>query len=153
MKPNRSSTPAWKLSAVILASAALCQGADYQLVRKDAINTSSFNAGANWNNGVAPAANNTYSTAGYSLRTPPDANSHTFAGASLTVPPATDGETGIIFKGTAGTLITVPNLILSGGRGLGNGNAPVTQTLDGNITVTLTTPPTAEKFFVRVSAE
>jgi autotransporter-associated beta strand protein len=139
MTSVRSSDAAWRLLAALLATSSVCQAASFTLVRKDALSASSFNAGTNWNVVAAPAPNNTYSTNGYSLRTPPNNAAHTFAGDSLTVPPATDGDSGIIFKGTAGTLITVPNLFLSGGRGLGNGNAPVTQTLDGNITVTADT--------------
>ena len=128
-----------KILAALLAASSACHGGAFTLVRKDALNVSSFNAGTNWNVIAAPAANNTYSTNGYSLRTPENNAALTFAGDSLTVPPATDGDSGIIFKGTAGTLITIPNLILSGGRGLGNGNSPVTQTLDGNVTVTADT--------------
>jgi autotransporter-associated beta strand protein len=125
--------------AVVLATSSVCQAASFTLVRKDALGASSFNAGTNWNVAAAPAPGNIYSSNGYSLRTPPNNAAHVFAGDSLTVPAATDGDSGIIFKGTAGSLITIPNLILSGGRGLGNGNAPVTQTLDGNITVTADT--------------
>jgi autotransporter-associated beta strand protein len=132
---HRLSSIVRNLSAILMASAALANGAAYQLVRKDALNTTSFNAGTNWNVVAAPAAGNTYSTNGYSLRTPPNNAAHTFAGDSLTVPATTDGDTGIIFKGTTGTLVTIPNLILTGGRGLGNGSSPVTQTLAGNITV------------------
>lgn len=139
MNPHRFSKTVWRLCAVLIASATLGKGAAFQLVRKDALGASSFNAGTNWNVAAAPAANNTYSTNGFSLRTPANNTAHTFAGDSLTVPAATDGDSGIIFKGTAGTLVTIPNLILSGGRGLGNGNAPVTQTLGGNITITADT--------------
>jgi len=129
-----------RLSAFALASvtlvATVCSGfsANVTLTAKDGVGATSFNAPGRWSNAAAPSAGNAYSTAGFSLRTPANANPYTFAGDSLTVPAATDGDSGIIFKGTGGT-ITIPNLILAGGRGLGNGSAPATQTLAGNITV------------------
>ncbi len=109
------------------------------MTAKDASGTSSFNAAGNWSNSAAPSAGNNYSTGGFSLRTPPNGGNHTFAGDLLTILPATDGDTGIIFKGTGSGVITVRNLVIQGGRSLGNGSAPIVQTLAGNITVSANT--------------
>src|ERR1051325_3723401 len=53
------------------------------LTNIDAINTTSFNTGLNWANGVAPTAGNAYQTAVFRLRTPANTTPITFAGDSL----------------------------------------------------------------------
>ena len=68
------------------------------LTANDASSISSLNAAGNWSNVSAPSFVNDYSTAGFLLRTPADANAYTFQGHSLTV---TNGSGGMLLKGTA----------------------------------------------------
>ena len=79
----------------------------------DGFGQSSFNAGTNWPDGLAPSSGNDYivSGTGVTLRTPADGSDYTFAGNSLTI--TSNGQ--LRYKGTGGTTITVNNLTLDGG--------------------------------------
>lgn len=114
-RPLRHALQLAALSTVALGSAALA--ADVTLNNNDAAGTSSFTGAGQWNNAAPPSAGNNYFNGGFTLRTPTTAGSFTFAGDSLTISAGTTGR--LLGKG-AGTgttqTITVPNLILNGGR-------------------------------------
>lgn len=140
----------WVVTALVAGiGLAMPTGSLAQIVMtaNDALNTSSFNAAGTWNNGLAPAAGSTYTTAGFLLRGPSSgAGPYVFAGDSLTVggplgsgatpfSPTTANNNALIFK-VSGQTLTVNNLILDGGQirdGNGNGNYTF---LNGNIFVT-----------------
>ncbi|MDA3926821.1 MAG: hypothetical protein PF904_19240 [Kiritimatiellae bacterium] len=68
--------------------------ADYSMTNNNAYGISSFNSGADWEHGEAPAAGNNYFIAGKSMRTPNDSvstNHYVFAGDRLTVNGGTFG--------------------------------------------------------------
>ena len=88
----------------------MSQAANFVMSGSDAVGASSFNSGANWPGGAAPAAGNTYQTGANLLRTPANSTSLTFAGSSLEI--QTGGN--LRDKTTAAT-ITVNNLILDNG--------------------------------------
>ncbi|MEY4487521.1 MAG: hypothetical protein RIQ79_29 [Verrucomicrobiota bacterium] len=102
----------------------------HRLATPDLINTTSFNAGTNWTDTLAPAAGQNYLVAVTSLRTPTDTADYTFAGANLVL--FTGGN--LLVKGSG--ILTFPALILDGGR-LHNGtNSNVVVTVAGGIQVT-----------------
>jgi hypothetical protein len=125
-------------------------GASYVMTANDTTApTSSFNNAGSWSSAAAPSAGNSYSTAGYLMRSPVSGGSYqtgnwTFAGDSLTVgggsgggafSPTTANNNALIFK-TSGLTLTVNNLILDGAQIRdGNGDGSWTA-LNGNITVT-----------------
>lgn len=79
----------------------------------DALGSSSFNAGLNWNDLLAPAAGETYIDTVGDLRTPAVDGSYTFAGARLDLVEVYTGLPQLLIKG-AGT-VTFPLLTLNGG--------------------------------------
>ncbi|HPB09975.1 MAG TPA: hypothetical protein PLT74_01845 [Kiritimatiellia bacterium] len=100
MKPIRSLMVHTLAAIAVLFSAAPVQAVEHTMKAGDAMNTSSFNTGVQWDDGQAPKAGDTY-VANYQLRTP-ITGSHTFAGDLLTV-------TGnILWKGPDNASITVP---------------------------------------------
>jgi hypothetical protein len=112
MNPTSSSSPRW-LAALTIATAFPLHGATVTLNSADTLGNSSFASAGNWNPSGAPATGNTYNVAIPQLRTPPDANSYTFQGDSLSI--NTGGS--FLYKGGGTTgIITVPNLILNGGK-------------------------------------
>jgi hypothetical protein len=71
-------------AAVLLCFAtSVSRAATIALTNTDALNTTSFNTGLNWANGVAPIGGNAYQTATFRLRTPANTTPITFAGTSL----------------------------------------------------------------------
>jgi len=150
--PQSSTSFACAFTVLALAIPAVSH-AQYYMTNNDVNGPiTSFNGAGNWNNGLAPAAGNAYSTVGYFLRGPNVAGSYTFAGDSLTVGGGSGGASGgsaflgsssvvtpnsngLIFKAN-GEILTVNNLILDGAQirdGNGDGNVA---TLNGNIYVT-----------------
>lgn len=105
--------------------------ADGHLMRvADGVDTTSFNAGLNWIDTLAPVAGENYLVDLASLRTPTDAANYAFAGANLVL--FTNGN--LLVKGTG--VLTFPNLVLDGGR-LHNGiNSNTVGTIEGAISVT-----------------
>lgn len=108
-------------------------GANVSLTTSDAIGTSSFNSAGNWSNGAAPASTNSYSTAGFTLRSPANTSSHTFAGGSLRI----DAGGRFLMKGVEGQTVTINNLVLNGGLAdfANTGADYYTETLAGSITL------------------
>jgi hypothetical protein len=117
------------------------------LIANDAMGTSSFNSGLNWEGGMAPIPGYGYITQGYLLRTPSTVGSYTFGGDYLVVgggdggganPFLTNGQVnnnGLINKTPANPVITVPYLILDAGYirdGMGSTDA---WALEGTIEV------------------
>src|SRR5579859_5186613 len=86
------------------------RAANFVMSGNDAIGISSFNTGTNWTGGAAPVAGNTYQTAAFLLRTPPNSTAITFAGSSLEVQ-----NGGNLRDKTTSATVTVTNLILDGG--------------------------------------
>lgn len=86
------------------------RAANIAMSGSDAVGTSSFNSGANWTGGAAPAAGNTYQTGANLLRTPANSTAVSFAGTSLEI----QGGGNLRDKTTAAT-VTVGNLILDNG--------------------------------------
>lgn len=114
-RPLRMSLQLAALSTVALTGSVLA--ADVTLNNNDAAGTSSFAAAGQWNNTAAPSAGNNYFNGGFTLRTTTTASTTTFAGDSLTINSGVAGR--LLGKGAgSGTTqtITVPNLILNGGR-------------------------------------
>ncbi len=103
---------------------------------------SSFIEATRWSNTTVPTVGNTYSTNGWTFRTPAtNTTAYTFAGDSLTLSPRSSASfalstapTTMICKGTSSQTLTFTSLILEGGI-VGQGNAATT-TLAGNISVT-----------------
>ena len=112
----------------VLAAFLVCRcglAAEHSMTNNDAMNYSSFNAGLNWDNGLAPTSGNTY-VANYMLRTP-TSGSPTFAGDMLTV----TGQ--LLCKGTDNSSLTMTNLVL---RGLmNNGVGSTLYKIYGNISI------------------
>jgi fibronectin-binding autotransporter adhesin len=101
------------LAALPLAASA----AAVTMTASDGIGSSSFNTAGFWNNAAAPSAGNDYFSGNFVLRTPASGSSFTFAGDSLTINNTGPYSQGFLYKGTgAAGIITVNNLILSGGR-------------------------------------
>jgi len=97
----------------------------------DAHGSSSWNTVGNWDDTSAPHAGSNYTAAQYILRTPIQPGSVTFAGNSLTLP-----LLGCLsFEGTTGGAVTVPSLVLAGGR-VQNDIGGTAFTLAGNVNVT-----------------
>jgi fibronectin-binding autotransporter adhesin len=145
MKPNPTPTRPFRhalhlsaFSTVALGSAALA--ADVTMNNNDAVGASSFVNAGQWNNAAPPSAGNSYFNGGFTVRTPNTAGSFTFAGDALTIDGGTAGR--LLGKG-AGTgttqTITVPNLILNGGRleqAGGENTNNISFVVNGNINVT-----------------
>jgi uncharacterized repeat protein (TIGR03806 family) len=120
-------------TAVLFAvSCFVSRAANIALTNTDAINTTSFNAGLNWANGVAPTPGNNYLTAGFRLRTPANTTPITFAGDSLEI----QGGGGELRLKT-GAAVTINNLILDNGAAvtLTSPSGGTTGALMGNITL------------------
>ncbi|MEY4488138.1 MAG: hypothetical protein RIQ79_646, partial [Verrucomicrobiota bacterium] len=101
----------------------------HRLLVGDAVGTTSFNAGLNWEGVVTPAAGENYLVDVQSLRTPADTVDYTFAGNNLVL--FTGGN--LLLKGTG--IITLPNGILDGGRIHNATNANAAATVAGVINV------------------
>lgn len=103
------------LSTAAIHSSAIA--ADISMLAADAVGASSFTGAGQWSNAAPPSTGNNYFTAGFQVRTPTTAGSFTFGGDSLTIDAGANSR--LLGKG-AGTgttqTITVPNLILNGGR-------------------------------------
>jgi glucuronoarabinoxylan endo-1,4-beta-xylanase len=96
----------------------------------DAFGTTSFDAPLNWNDDASPSPDKDYTASRFVLRTPNTPGNHGFGGHSLALPP-----TAILrFKGSDDSTVTVPRLILDGGR-IENGNDNTSFTLAGAISV------------------
>src|SRR5271170_641822 len=115
------------IAAVIFAfQPSVSRAANFVMSGSDAIGTSSFNSGANWTGGAAPAAGNTYQTSAFLLRTPGNSTSLAFAGNSLEI------QSGGDLRDKTSATITVNDLILdsggifdmSGGGGILAGKSP-----------------------------
>ncbi|HEX7655265.1 MAG TPA: autotransporter-associated beta strand repeat-containing protein, partial [Verrucomicrobiae bacterium] len=97
----------------------------------DAAGTSSFNVAGNWQDGNAPATGNGYFAA-LPLRSPADTNNYTFGGSILAID--TGGR--FLLKGINGQVLTVTNLVLSGGLlDYANGGDNFVETLEGNVSL------------------
>jgi len=118
---------------VLLAGVGASHGANVALSASDAFGTSSFNALGNWSNGQPVSSTNSYSTAGFTLRSPADAADYTFGGGSLSI----DAGGRFLMKGQGGQTVTVNNLILNGGLAdfANAGNDYYVETLAGHITL------------------
>ncbi|MDB6076495.1 MAG: uncharacterized protein JWO82_242 [Akkermansiaceae bacterium] len=131
------------LQLAALSCAGLCSSAlaaDVTLLTNDAVGTSSFDKALNWSNAAAPSADNNYFTNGFTVRTPTVAGDYVFGGASLQLDPGATSR--ILGKGAGSNTtqtLTIPNLILNGGRldqanGVATTNAVLV--IKGNISVT-----------------
>ncbi len=100
--------------------------ADYcVLTASDTSGQDSFLNAQNWSPNEAPGPNTTNFTLGFSLRTPTDGNNHIFLGASLTCSNAAAAQfpnVSVVCKDTGGATITITNLTMLAGSGIGNGN-------------------------------
>lgn len=121
------------IPGLALALAPHARGANVTLNAADALNTSSFNAAQNWSNAAAPSAANDYIVNIQRLRTPATAGEYVFAGNSLTIGTTTGNLT---YKTAGSHVITVNNLILSGGLIDHLQGSTETFTLAGNLSVT-----------------
>ena len=100
------------------------------LTADDGMNKSSFSSSQGWNDGAAPSPPKDYTASRFILRSPTASGNHAFAGHSLALPPK-----GILrVKGSNNAVLTVPKLILDGGR-IENGNGNTSFTLAGAVTV------------------
>jgi len=99
--------------------------AEHAMTGNDAMNTSSFNTGLNWDDGQAPKAGDTY-VANYMLRTPMSGNP-VFAGDMLTV----TGQ--LLCKGTDNSSLTITNLVLKGL--MNNGIGSTLYKIYGNVSI------------------
>lgn len=99
------------------------------LIAADAIGTNSFTTGLNWTDSLPPSAGKNYLVARQSLRSPADANPYTFAGDRLVI--YTGGN--LLVKGSG--VLTVPQLVLDGGRFHNGTDGNVVVTIEGAITV------------------
>lgn len=119
------------IAAGLLIVPAICSAATVTLTATDAGGTSSFNSAGNWSDGNPPALTNDYVVGVEFLRTPPDSNAHVFQGNSLDI--TTDGS--MIYKGWGTSVLTITNLILSGGY-IRSGSGPSDRmVLEGGISV------------------
>ena len=100
--------------------------AEHTMVKGDSIDTTSFNAGLNWDDGLPPRAGETY-IANPTLRTPYINGNYTFAGDKLIV----TGE--LLWKGANNTSVTITNLVLQGRFNHGVGG--VDANIYGNILI------------------
>jgi autotransporter-associated beta strand protein len=99
------------------------------LTNSDATGATSFNAAGQWSNGAAPSGGNSYETFACQLRTPATSSAYTFAGDSLKI-----SGGALLWKGTAGSTITVNNLTLNGGLVVNAGSGVCT--LAGSLAAT-----------------
>lgn len=100
-----------------LAGPALGLAADVAMTGDDTLGTTSFNTAGKWSPAGAPSAGNNYFSGDWVLRTPPNGSSYAFAGDALTINNTGVYSKGLLYKGTGATgIVTVANLILSGGR-------------------------------------
>ena len=119
--------------ALALMTGSGTHAATVNLAAMDAFGASSFNAAGNWNPAGAPVAGNDYVVSIPRLRTPAAVGDFTFAGSSLTIATSAGNMS---FKGNSSAVITVPNLILSGGLIDHLNASDQIFTLAGNLTVT-----------------
>jgi fibronectin-binding autotransporter adhesin len=137
-RPLRHALQLAAFSTAALGSAALA--ADVTMNNNDAVGASSFVNAGQWNNAAPPSAGNNYFNGGFTVRTPTTAGSFAFAGDALTIDGGTAGR--LLGKGAgSGTTqtITVPNLILNGGRleqAGGENTNNISFVVNGNINVT-----------------
>ncbi len=95
---------------LLTAHVSVSRAANLVMSGSDAVGASSFNSGANWPGGAAPAAGNTYQTAANLLRTPANSASIPFAGTSLEIQAG-----GNLRDKTTAATITIANLTLDNG--------------------------------------
>jgi hypothetical protein len=118
--------------------------ASFSLNAGDALNATSFNAIGNWvTNGTSspatapPNSIGAYNTRAFTLRTPTTGDA-TFGGASLTLSAGAPVDKGsLLLKGPNGAMVTINNLILSGGiigHGVNSGVGGILS-VAGNISV------------------
>jgi autotransporter-associated beta strand protein len=130
MKTSTSLRSAAALLALITPM--LVQAGDAFLKANDQSGGCALTMGTNWTISGVPSSANNYYTSNFFLRTPASGNV-TFAGASLTLqPPVLASQSSpvrsMLFKGTAGVLITINNLTNAGGvinSGSGNVAPPI----------------------------
>ena len=99
------------------------------LTNSDASGATSFNAAGQWSNGAAPAGGSSYETFAWQLRTPATGSAYAFGGDALKI-----SGGALLWKGTAGSTITVNNLILNGGLVVNAGSGVCT--LAGSLAAT-----------------
>lgn len=115
---------------ILLALALSSMAQPYVLTGNDGAGTSSFNSAGLWSPHVTPGPGTTNITMGFDLRTPADGNPHIFLGDSLTLSNAVSaqfvaqalGNVNFVCKGSGGSTVTVTNLIMLAGSGIGNAN-------------------------------
>ena len=115
-------------SGMVIALVSVLHGfaAEHDMAREDKMDTSSFNSGLNWRDGLAPAAGETY-VANHQIRTPHQNGNYTFAGDRLTV------DAAILWKGQNNTSVTINDLVLRGTFNHGVGG--VDANIHGNISI------------------
>ena len=140
MKPKYSRS--LLLIGAIVFTANAAQGAAITQTANDVFGTpaqSSFIEATRWSNTTVPTAGNTYSTNGWTFRSPATSTAaYTFAGDSLTLQAKSSASApgvAMILKGTATNTLTFSSLILNGGI-VGQGVSGITTTFAGNISVT-----------------
>ncbi|HRR34170.1 MAG TPA: autotransporter-associated beta strand repeat-containing protein [Kiritimatiellia bacterium] len=126
MKPIHPAMFYTLAAAAALFGASRVAAVEHFMKANDAMDTSSFNTGVQWDDGQAPKAGDTY-VANHQMRTPGSGSSHTFAGDLLTV------TSSILWKGPDGASVTVPAMVLRGRVSHGLGNC--TGKIYGNITI------------------
>lgn len=116
--------------AVVCALGMVARADIVNLARSDTGFEYSYNAGLNWQSGVAPSAGNDYVVNGFQLRTQNDAPGTAFAGDSLTL----TGGGQLSLLGSNNATYIVNNLISNNGQ-IDAGKIDSTYNLNGNVTV------------------
>ncbi len=130
------------IAVVVFRLATPAHAANVTLKTNDAMGTSSFVGGTNWNNGAVPSAGNAYFTGAFTIRTTNTVTSgvtYPFNGASLSIDSGGRmlGKIGNNNSGTTTTATITGNFILNGGNfeqaGASSDNAVLT--VAGTVTV------------------
>ena len=121
------------IPGLALALAPHARSANVTLNATDPLGSSSFNTALNWSNAAAPSAANDYIVNIQRLRTPVTGADYTFAGNSLTIGTTTGNMS---YKTLGSRIITVNNLVLSGGLIDHLQGSSETFTLAGTLSVT-----------------
>ena len=88
-----------------------------RLTASDPLGESGFNYQTRWSDTQFAHPGAAYATGDFGIRTPASGNSFRFYGDSLTIENRTDPNGGLLFKGTGSSaVITIPSLVLAGGR-------------------------------------
>ncbi len=119
------------VAIVLICAVTVARSGEHLMTANNAMGTSSFNSGTNWDDNLPPSAGNNYSTSNYIMRTPEGTNDFVFEGAKLTV-----NSNGALAWKSFGPL-TVADLVLEGtvshwyggltGRLYGNISIPATR--------------------------